>query len=321
MIFIKERAAAFAPATIGNVSIGFDTLGMAINGVGDIVELKKRADRQVVIEKIEGPVGNLPISAEKNTAGAALLALQEGEKLKFGFDVLIRKGIPLGSGMGGSAASAVAAVVAASSMLNRNPKFEKQFSYALEGEKLASGAAHPDNVAPCLKGGITLASLNFREPVVSLPFPKQVAWVLVHPDIKVETKQARGILEKAVSLEKYVHQSANLASFIAGLYKKDLVLIKQGFTDLIIEPQRAHLIPGFSEIKAKVMSDKGVLGFSISGSGPSVFALTESLTVAKRLAKIVQSDFRAFHLKSQAYLGVGAARAARPVSLVKGIKA
>lgn len=320
MSFLKSQATAFAPATIGNVSIGFDILGMAIDGVGDIVEVHQRRDRQVVIQRIEGVAGVLPTRAEENTAGAALLALQEHEKLKGGFDVIIRKGIPLGSGMGGSAASAVAAVVAASSLLKRKPKFEKQFLYALEGEKIASGAAHPDNVAPCLKGGITLASLNFEEPVISLPFPKQMAWVLVHPEIKVETKQARGILEKTVPLMTYVQQSANLASFVAGLYKKDLGMIQQGFSDLLIEPQRAKLIPGFSEIKSRIIREKGVIGFSISGSGPSVFAFTESLLIAKRVAQKIQKEFKDLNLESQAYFGLGAAKGARTLRTPKGGK-
>lgn len=322
----KSSAVAFAPASIGNVSIGFDILGMAIAGVGDTVEVRPRTDRQVIIECIKGREGidstvrDLPLVANKNTAGAALLALQKGEKLSFGFDVSIHKGIPLGSGMGGSAASAVAAVVAASSLLRKKIPMERQLFYALEGEKMASGAAHPDNVAPCLYGGLTLASLSFHETVVKLPFPRSVGWMLVHPEVKVETKYARGILGQEVSLSGFVQQSAHLASFIAGLYKKDLAMLRQGFQDIIIEAQRAHLIPGFSEIKKKVLAKKGVLGFSISGSGPSVFALVESKATAQSVAKMVQKEFAGLGIHSQLYFGLGPSPGARilPSSKVEG---
>jgi homoserine kinase len=309
----KEQSAAFAPATIGNVCIGFDVLGMAIDGAGDQVELKRRSDSKVIIKAIRGVVQDLPIRAEENTAGAALLALQNGEKLKFGFDVWITKGIPLGSGMGGSAASAVAAVVAAMPLLAKKLSFEKQFSYALAGEKIASGAAHPDNVAPCLVGGVTFASLHFSPPVHRLPFPKALGWVLVHPNVKVETKQARALLEKTVPMEKFVHQTANLTAFLAGLYKKDLVLLRQGFNDVIIEPQRARLIPGFLGIKAQVLKQKGVIGFSISGSGPSVFAWVESKKQAARVAQVIQSEFKLLKIPSEVYIGQGAAKGARLV--------
>jgi homoserine kinase len=311
MSFSKAHATAFAPATIGNVGIGFDILGMAIAGVGDTVQLSIRADDKILIQKIEGLVSDLPLKAEDNTAGAALLALQRGEKLKKGFDVIIQKGIPLGSGMGGSAASAVAAVVAANALLKKKLSFTKQFHYALEGEKIASGAAHPDNVAPCLKGGLTLASLGFLNPVEALPLPKNLGWVLVHPDVKVETKQARGLLQKTVALENYVEQSAHLASFIAGLYKKDLQMIRQGLKDILIEPQRAALIPAFAEIKTIALRKKGVLGFSISGSGPSVFAWTETKAQAASLGKLMQAQFLQNGVTSQVYVGQGAAPGAR----------
>ncbi len=306
-------AAAFAPATIGNVSVGFDILGMAIRHVGDRVLLVPRIDDQIVIQSIRGCVKNsvLPTDPAKNTASAALIALQKSEKIKFGFDIYIHKGIPLGSGMGGSAASAVAAVVAANGFFKKKLDIEKQFLFALEGEKMASGASHPDNIAPCLMGGLTLSSLEWSKPVVSLPFLKSMGWVLVHPDIVVETKQARGILSPTITQESWVQQSARLGSFLSGFYKKDLELIAQGFSDTIIEPQRAHLIPGFYEIKKQVMSHRDVLGFSISGSGPSVFALTKSIASAKKVAKQIEFKFKEQGISSQAYYGVGAAPGAK----------
>lgn len=311
------QATAFAPATIGNVSVGFDILGMAIQGVGDEVQVSLREDSQIIIHSITGneeDVTHLPLMPEKNTAGAALIALQAGEQLKFGFDVIIHKGIPMGSGMGGSAASAVGAVVAASHLLKKEISNKQKLFYALEGEKVASGAAHPDNVAPCLLGGITLASLDFTEPMVSLPVPKTMGWALVHPNLKIETKQARAILNPQVSLETFVKQTANLALFLAGLYKKDFQFIQQGFEDLIIEPQRARLIPGFDKIKKQVLSQKGVLGFSLSGSGPSVFALTLNLAAAKKVSQLLKKEFQKLNLESQSYYGSGPCLGAKILS-------
>lgn len=315
----SRSISAYAPATIGNVSVGFDILGLAIKGVGDVVNLEKRKDDNIIIQSLTGVSlsDSIPLDTKKNTAGAALLALQKGENLSFGFNLKIQKGIPLGSGMGGSAASAVAAVVAASRFVKRKISFEKQFFYALEGEKIASGAAHPDNVAPCFKGGLTLSSLDFETPVISIPFVKTLGWVLVHPQIKVETKQARKILARQINTESWVAQSARLAAFISGFYKKDIELLRQGFNDFIIEPQRQHLIPGFVEMKKNISRDKNLIGFSISGSGPSVFALTSSLKTAKQMALKIQSEFSKQNIISEGYFGSGPSPGARIISSTK----
>jgi len=302
-----QYATAFAPATIGNVGVGFDTLGMAIKGVGDEVQVSKRKDKLVFIHSITGvsDSASLSLVAERNTAGASLLALQHGEKINYGFDVWIKKGIPMGSGMGGSAASAVGAIIAANQLLKKKLTNKQKLYYALEGEKVASGAAHPDNVAPCIMGGITLASLQWDEPMLSLPFPNVMGWVLVHPNVKVETKAARAILNRNVPLEKYVEQSSLLSCFLMGLFKKDLKLIRQGFKDVIIEPQRSHLIPGFDHMRQSTLLQKGVLGFSISGSGPSVFALTNSLATSKKIAQLLKSEFNKLNLETECYVGIG----------------
>lgn len=311
-----KRARAFAPASIGNVSIGFDILGMAISGVGDEAIVSVTDEPGVRIEAIQGVVQDLPASPEKNTAGAALLALKDRANFKKGFSISLKKGIPLGSGMGGSAASAVAAVVAANSLLKKKLSKEILFECAIEGERVASGAAHPDNVAPCLYGGLTLASLDFwdfgdfNRQVVELPVPSRIFWILIHPEILVETKVARGILSSQVGLQNYVQQTARLASFVSGLFRKDLQLIRQGFLDSIIEPQREHLIPGFQKIKNEIRNQKGVLGFSISGSGPSLFAWTESRAAAVRVGAQVKRDFESRGVPCQVYLGRGAARGA-----------
>jgi len=308
-----KSVTAWAPATIGNVAVGFDILGMAIEGVGDQIRLTPRRDRKIMIQSITGVLtsSELPLDAEKNTAGAALIALQEGEGLKVGFDVHIHKGIPLGSGMGGSAASAVAAVIAAQKWLSKKLSVKQKLFYALEGERVASGAAHPDNVAPCLMGGLVLASLKFGEPIVELPFPSMMGWMLVHPNIKVETKLARSILKPQIDLSMHVEQSSYLSCFLSGLYKNDLSLIQQGFQDILIEPQRAALIPNFERIKKQALALKGVLGFSISGSGPSLFSLTRNKLVAKKLAHQVQQEFLRNGIESQIYYGQGGSPGAR----------
>lgn len=307
---------AWAPATIGNVAVGFDILGMAIEGVGDLVRLTPRRDRKIMIQSITGDLmsSELPRDAEKNTAGAALIALQEGEGLKVGFDIHIHKGIPLGSGMGGSAASAVAAVIAAQGWLSKKLSLNQKLFYALEGERVASGAAHPDNVAPCMVGGIVLASLKFPEPIVQLPFPSEMGWMLAHPNIKVETRLARSILKPQINLSQYVEQSSYLSCFLSGLYKNDLSLIQQGFQDILIEPQRSTLIPNFKRIKKQALALKGVLGFSISGSGPSLFSFTRNKHVAKKLAQLVQKEFLRSGIESQFYYGEGACPGARVLS-------
>ncbi len=312
------RSSAFAPASIGNVGVGFDILGLAIDGVGDTVELIANTESRAMTISFSDPAVGfsndaIPVDAKGNTAGAALLTLQDDLKLPIGFDVRIRKGIPLGSGMGGSAASAVAAVVAAAKILQILPKrlrpakvaklsLEQLFGYALEGERLGAGAAHPDNVAPCLYGGLTLSSPLFTEPVKTLPLPKGLCCTLVHPDVRVDTKTARQILRPNVTLQTYVHQSALVAGFVLGCSTRDFELIGESLRDLVIEPQRQHLIPAFENTKRAAYSVHGCLGFSISGSGPSVFALSRSFTAAKGVAKEIQAQFKLAGLDSQAYI-------------------
>jgi len=279
----NRKVSAFAPASIGNVAVGFDILGLALPMLGDIVEVSI-SSAGVTIEEITGLEVPLPSNPEKNTAGKALIEMIKGEKLDFGFSIKIKKGIPLGSGMGGSAASAVAAVVAANEFLTRKLNKEELFNYAVQGEAVASGVAHGDNVAPALFGGITLClkqNLD-RWKVVELPYPKDIYCTILHPHIVVETKMARAILQKDIALSKHIEQSSHLASFLVGLYNGDWDLLQGSVRDVIIEPQRSSLIPHFDLFK-KVAWDTGCLGFSISGAGPSVFALSQGQTTAKSL--------------------------------------
>jgi homoserine kinase len=266
------RVTAFAPGSVANVAIGFDILGFSVDAVGDSVTLIRTDQPGVTITSITGVVVDLPLAADKNTAGQALLALIRLRGLKFGFDVRIAKGIPLASGLGGSAASAVAAVVAANAMIDDPLTRIELLKVAMEGEAVASGSRHADNISPSLFGGLVL-TVGIDEPrVKQIPVPEQIHAVIVHPHLQVSTKQARAILSRTVNMSDFVWQTANLAGFISGCYTNDLDLIKASFEDVIIEKQRQTLIPGFTDVRKAAMAS-GALGCSISGAGPTVFAL------------------------------------------------
>ncbi|HEV3468916.1 MAG TPA: homoserine kinase [Pyrinomonadaceae bacterium] len=292
-----RRAKAFAPATVANVAVGFDILGYAVEAAGDEVTVEATGRAGVRVVRVTDATGTLgagalPADASKNTATAGLLKLREDLGLGFGFDVSVRKGIALGSGMGGSAASAVAALVAANALLERPLPKESLLEYAMLAEAAASGAAHPDNVTPCLFGGLTL--VYSADPVrhVRLPVPDGLVTVLVHPRVRLDTREARAVLKPSVALADHVRQSANLGGFVAGCFLNDLRLIKSSFTDLVIEPQRAALIPAFAQAKAAALAG-GAVGFSISGSGPSVFAWADSARAAEAVRAAVVRAFRA----------------------------
>ena len=268
-----ERASAFAPASVGNVAIGFDILGFAIDTLGDRVTVSRRETPGVEIAAVRGVAEEVPLEASDNTAGRALLALQDAVRPRFGFRVEIDKGIPLGSGLGGSAASAVGAVVAANALLPQPLSRLELLQFAMAGEALASGARHADNIAPCLFGGLALTVGIDHPRVKQIPVPAAIRAVIVHPHMFLATAKARAILKLSVELSDFVWQTANLAGFISGCYTDDLDMIRASFQDVVIEPQRAALIPGFNEVRRGAM-EAGALGCSISGAGPSMFAWT-----------------------------------------------
>jgi len=267
----RERATVFAPASVGNVAIGFDILGFALAAVGDRVTVARRSAPGVQISAVRGIAGALPHEARDNTAGRALLAMGEALHLDFGFSVEIDKGIPLGSGLGGSAASAVGAVVAANALLPAPRSPLELLQFAMAGEAVASGARHADNIAPSLFGGLVLTVGIDHPRVKQIPVPQSVRAVVVHPHMFLATAKARAILNSSVELSDFVWQTANLAGFISGCYTNDLEMIRASFQDVVIEPQRAALIPGFQEVRRAAMR-AGALGCSISGAGPSMFA-------------------------------------------------
>jgi len=306
-----QRATAFAPASVGNVAVGFDILGQSVAAFGDRVTATRRDAPGVTIRAIRGVVADLPLEAERNTAGMAVLALARGLGLQYGFDLEVDKGIPLGSGLGGSAASAVAAVVAAAALVEQPLDKTRLLHFAMQGEKVASGSVHVDNIAPSLFGGLVL-TVGIDDPYVKqVPVPESVRCVLVHPHMVVATREARAILKPDVPLADVIWQQANLAGFLAGCYTDDLVLIRQSLMDVVIEPQRQALIPGFAEVKRAAL-EAGALGCSISGAGPTVFAWTEAGDAAAVQSGMVAA-FRQHGLESDAWISATDAQGARVV--------
>ncbi len=262
---------AFAPATVANVGIGFDILGHTVDAVGDRVRVRRIEESVVRIRSIVGVAGELPVDAACNTGGRAVQALHAALGLTYGFELDIDKGIPVASGMGGSAASAVAAVVAANALLRMPLPPLQLLKFAMAGEIVASGSAHLDNIAPSLFGGLVLTVGIDHPRVKQIPVPASLRCVLVHPHMLLGTREAREMLKTDVTRSDFVWQTANLAGFISGCYSNDLDMIRESFDDVIIEPQRHSLIPGFKDVKAAAMS-AGALGCSISGAGPTIFA-------------------------------------------------
>jgi homoserine kinase len=295
----RRQARAFAPASIGNVGVGFDLLGLAIEGAGDRVTVRRVNETGVHIAAIHNSAVELPLAAEDNTAGRALLSFAERAGIDFGFELEIDKGIAYGSGMGGSAASAVAAVVAANALLDAPLGFDQLYACALDGEAIASGSRHGDNVAPMLLGGLVL-TVGDSAPL-KLPTPAGVYSVLVHPDCVLETRRARAALATPYALHEFVIQQGHLARFVAGLYRDDLQLIAQGLRDELVEPRRAALIPGFAEVKQAAL-DAGALGASISGAGPSVFAWCRGRIQAEQAGAAMRAAFASVGLDSEIYV-------------------
>lgn len=311
----KERVRVFAPATVANVAVGFDILGFPVDAVGDTVTVEKiRPNRgsapAVVLAGLDGVASNLPMESEKNTATLPLMRLMEDLSLPFGFRVSVRKGIPLSSGMGGSAASSVGALVAANALLDEGLPREDLLKYALMGEELASGSPHGDNAAPCLFGGLTL--LRSLEPVEALriPFPEGLRVVLVHPHRELDTRSSRNALPREFPLKEYVAQSARLAAFLAACYTNDLDLMGGSLKDLLIEPRRASLIPSFHSVQ-RAARDAGALGCSISGSGPSVFALCRCDADAEKVRRAMTEAWNSAGMPCDAWVGPVSSTGAR----------
>lgn len=290
---------AFAPASCANVAVGFDILGFALDCVGDTVSLTRHQDKHLIIEAIEAEE-NLPYDIDKNIATWVIKEYCEAKQLPMNFTVRIKKGIALGSGMGGSAASAVAALMALNEFLSEPMDLITLASYAIAGEELVSGSKHGDNVVPCLYGGMTLNRSIEPLDVIQLPLI-DLFCILIHPNLRVDTRDARAILPKEMPLKTYVKQSANLATFIAGLYEARYDLIQQSLDDVLIEPWRAKLVKGFYEVKAAAIA-ANALGASLSGSGPSMFAFAKTLPDANRIKENMIAAFASVDIASTGWV-------------------
>jgi homoserine kinase len=284
--------AAYAPGSVSNVACGFDVLGFALDEPGDIVIAAQKDGPGVTIAGIEGDGGRLPTDPARNTAGAAVQALLSRLETTRGVSLTIQKGLPLASGIGSSGASAVAAVVAVNELLGRPATMELLLACAMAGEQAGCGAMHPDNVAPSLYGGFVLARSANPPDVVRLPVPEGLACAVLHPHVEVQTGAARALLGDQVPLRDAVRQWGNLGALVASLFNGDQALLSRSLEDVIAEPKRASLVPGFFAVKAAAVA-AGALGCSLSGSGPSVFALASSIAVAHRVGEAMQRAFQA----------------------------
>ncbi len=288
----------FAPATIANLVCGFDVLGLALNNPYDVMEVTLSETPGIKIQHNDN--FNLPTIPEENVAGVALLELMQEADNTFGFEIIIDKHIKPGSGLGSSAASAAGVVVAANHLLGNIFSKEDLVRFAMAGEKLASGVKHADNISPCIYGGITLIRSIFPLDIVSLPSPKMYVTV-VHPQIEVKTSDAREILRKEVLLKDAIKQWGNIAGLVAGFMQNDYGLISRSLEDVIIEPVRSMLIPGFDEVKKKSI-DAGALGGGIAGSGPSIFMLSKEESTAKKVEEIMKDIYDNTGLKYHTYV-------------------
>jgi homoserine kinase len=287
-------ATAFAPATVSNVGCGFDVLGFALDHPGDEVTARflSGTAHGVLIESIEGDNGRLPRDAARNTAGVAALALLAKLGARRGVGLTIRKGLPLSSGLGGSAASAAAAVVAVNALIDGQSTAETLIACALEGERLGAGSSHADNIAPCICGGFVLVRRPNPPDILRLPVPPGLMAVVVHPDLEIETARVRDLLGTTVPLADAVKQWANMGALVDGLHRGDFALISRALEDSIAEPRRASLVPGLAVIKRAAV-EAGALGCSLSGSGPSLFALCEGTGTAGVVAAAMTDAVKA----------------------------
>ncbi len=296
-----KKVTAFAPATVANVSCGFDILGFAIDELGDQVEISLADHHELRVVEITGDQGRLPKEADKNTCSVAVQALLDRLGSRQGMDIRLHKGLPLGSGMGSSAASAAAALVAANSLLGNPFSKHELVPFAMEAERIACGAAHADNVAPSLLGGFVLIRDYAPLDLNKLPVPEGLYCTLLHPHLELKTADSRSVLRKQISLQDAVIQSGNIAGLVAGLYEGDFGLISRSLKDVIAEPSRALLIPGFYELRENIKS-VGALGSGISGSGPTIFVLSQGEEVARAAGQVSRSIYENIGLEVDVYV-------------------
>lgn len=295
----QDSIKIFCPATIANISCGFDVLGLALSAVGDEMVIKKVPIPGLRITKIIGL--DLPKEVENNVAGVAGLAFMEASSYKGGFEIEIYKKIKAGSGIGSSAASAAGAVWGMNALLDAPFSKRELVQFAMAGEKLASGVAHADNVAPAIYGGFTLVRSTDPLDIIPIHAPKELYASIIHPHIEIKTSDSRKILKTSISLADGIKQWGNVGALVAGLFQEDYDLIGRSLVDHIVEPIRSILIPGFDEVKQEALN-AGALGCGISGSGPSIFALSKGLATATRVTQAMSNVFVKMDLSYDPYV-------------------
>lgn len=296
---MKKEIRIFSPGTVSNVSCGFDVLGFCLDHIGDEMLVRTTPQKGVTITKIEGY--DLPYETEKNVAGVSALALVEEFQPDFGFEIEIYKRIKPGSGIGSSAASAAGSVFAINELLGRPYNKTQLTAFAMKGEAIASQSEHADNLAPAIFGGFVLVkSLNPLE-ILNLPTPDELYAIIIHPQIEIKTSEARAILPKEISMQKAITQWSNLGSLVHALHTSDYALIKRSLQDVVVEPYRSQLIPHFDEVK-KAALQQGALGFGISGSGPSMFAITKGGKSAKTVESTMRKVYESSTIQFETYV-------------------
>ena len=298
----KPGIKIFAPASVANVAVGFDILGFALEKPGDEIIIREGSKPGLVITDIQGAGGKLPYDVMKNTAGFAAYRLLEhlGETDR-PIEMEIHKKMPFGSGLGSSAASAAGGVFAVSEFLHTGLSKYELLRFAVEGEQIADGAFHADNVGPSLLGGMVLIRDNETLDIKKLHIPHGLYAAVIYPHVEVLTRESRGILTPEVSFKDVIRQQGNLGAFVAGMYTSDYGLISRSLQDLLVEPQRAHLIPHFYEMKEAALA-AGALGFSISGAGPSMFALCDNSIKAESVIEAANKLYQSKKVSINTYL-------------------
>jgi homoserine kinase len=297
-----KKIRAFAPATVANVACGFDILGFAVESPGDEVTITLTEEPGVKVLSITGDEGKLPLDAARNTVSLVIQEyLNHIDKGDLGVAIELKKMMPLKSGLGSSAASSVVGVYALNKLLGSPLTDLELLPFAMKGEELACGSAHADNVAPALLGGFVLVRSYDPLDVIKLPTPKRMYATIIHPHIEVKTKDARSILRTDVKLKDAVVQWGNVAGLVAGLMQEDYDLIGRSLEDVIVEPIRSLLIPGFDQVKQEALN-AGALGCSISGSGPSIFALSTDKGVATQIGHAMTKVFDKLNVQSEVYI-------------------
>ena len=292
----------FSPATVANVGCGFDIFGFAVNTPGDELSLRITKERGVRIKSIKGDKGLLPLDSHKNTAGVSALKMLEFLNADFGVIIKLTKQMPLSSGLGSSAASAVASVFALNNLLKKPLSKYQLLKFAIEGEKIACGEnLHFDNISACLFGGFVLIRSIKPIEIISIPTPKNFYCTLIHPKIEIKTSDSRKSLNTKIQLNTAVSQWANTAGVIAALYKRDLKLFKNSMQDNVIEPQRKKTIPFFDQMKESAFKS-GAFGFGISGSGPSVFVLCPGIPLLKKISKDLSKILLKNNIQNDVYI-------------------